>query len=105
MAEDLAPDKSLQRINDKVGFIFTNVTLAGTILTGAGIVTSLGSTTSVNHVLLIVVITFVFAAVAAALVANLPCNPIERSTEPTLTPSAASFSTRSGGRAGLPDAP
>ncbi len=71
-ARDLAPGKSLQRINDKVAFIFTNLTLAGFILAGAGVITGVSSKISVNPVLLKTVITLVFVSVAAALVANLP---------------------------------
>jgi hypothetical protein len=69
---DLAPDKSLQRISDKIGFIFTNLTLAGTVLAGAGIIAGVQARTREHPALLLAMIILVFASVAVALVANLP---------------------------------
>jgi hypothetical protein len=71
-ADDLTPVKSLQRITDKVGFIFANLTLAGTVLAGAGIIAGAKAGTQAHPALLMVLIVLVFASVAAALLANLP---------------------------------
>lgn len=70
--DDLRPDKSLQRITDKVGFIFTNLTLAGTVLAGAGIVIGGQAGGRAHPAVLLVLIILVFASAATALVANLP---------------------------------
>lgn len=71
-SNDLAPDKSLQRISDKIGFIFTNLTLAGTVLAGAGIIAGVRAKPGEHPALLLAMIILVFASVATALVANLP---------------------------------
>ena len=71
-SNDLTPDKSLQRISDKIGFIFTNLTLAGTVLAGAGIIAGVQARTREHPALLLAMIVLIFASVAAAMVANLP---------------------------------
>jgi hypothetical protein len=76
-SNDLSPDKSLQRISDKVGFIFTNLALAGTILAGAGIVAGVQARTRAHPLLLLILVILVFASVATALIANLPSTKTE----------------------------
>lgn len=71
-ADDLRPDKSLQRISDRVGFIFTNLTLAGTVLAGAGILIGGEAGRHPNPRMLFFLIVLVFASAASALLANLP---------------------------------
>lgn len=71
-ADDLRPDKSLQRITDRVGFIFTNLTLAGTVLAGAGILIGGEAGGHPSPHVLFVLIILVFASAVAALIANLP---------------------------------
>lgn len=71
-ADDLRPDKSLQRITDRVGFIFTNLTLAGTVLAGAGILIGGQAAGRAHPAVLLVLIILVFASAGTALVANLP---------------------------------
>ena len=69
---DLTPDKSLQRISDKIGFIFTNLTLAGTVLAGAGVIVGAQARTGEHPALIQAMIVLIFLSVAAALAANLP---------------------------------
>src|SRR5207247_1312497 len=61
----------------KVGFIFTNLTLAGTILAGAGIVAGAQARTRAHPLLLLMLTILVFASVATALIANLPSTKSE----------------------------
>ncbi|MCW2701728.1 MAG: hypothetical protein JWQ45_3263 [Blastococcus sp.] len=70
--EELTPLKSLERIDSKAGFVFGNVTLVGTILTGFGLATGTSGRFADHPGPASTALALIVVAVLLALAANLP---------------------------------
>jgi hypothetical protein len=68
----LTPAKALERIDTKVGFVFSNITLIGTVLAGVGILTGTASRLVEYRPLTITALWLILLSLVCALVANLP---------------------------------
>jgi hypothetical protein len=70
--KELTPAKALERIDTKVGFVFTNITLIGTVLAGVGILTGTASRLAGYESLTIIALWLILFSLVCALAANLP---------------------------------
>jgi hypothetical protein len=71
-AKEITPPKALARIDTKSGFVFSNITLIGTVLAGFGVLTGTAGRLASYEPLTLAALWILVVAVLAALVANLP---------------------------------
>jgi hypothetical protein len=76
----LTPDKSLDRIESKAGFVFQSLGLIGTVLAGLGVVSALTSP-SVPTGWLTLLLVLLFLSIGLALLATLPTTRTHLNTE------------------------
>lgn len=69
---ELTPAKALERIDTKVGFVFSNITLIGTVLVGVGVLTGVSSRLARYEPLTMTALWLILLSLVCALAANLP---------------------------------
>jgi hypothetical protein len=70
--KELTPAKALERIDTKIGFVFSNITLVGTVLAGAGVLTGISGRLAGYELLTLTALGLIFLSLVCAMAGNLP---------------------------------